>query len=146
MKIISHRGNINGRDPDEENCPNRVTKAIDAGFDVEVDVWWWNNGLWLGHDEPVFGLPETFLDEIKDYAWLHCKNLEMVQRLMGTDYHWFWHEEDKVTLTSKGYVWCFPGYEVEGGIMVDHGQDIQPGINIAGVCTDHPMSWKDYNG
>ena len=66
----------------------------------------------------------------------------MVKRLMGTDYHWFWHEEDKVTLTSKGYVWCFPGYEVGGGIMVDHGQDVQPEINIAGVCTDDPIMWS----
>ena len=142
MKIIYHRGNINGKSPDEENNPFHLLNAISVGFDVEADVWWRNDVFWLGHDEPVWRLSETLLVEIKDRAWLHCKNLEAVQKFMGTDYHWFWHEEDKVTLTSKGYIWCFPGYEVEGGIMVDHGQDIKPGIIMAGVCTDEPASWS----
>ena len=97
MKIISHRGNMNGRCPDEENSPTHLMNAISAGFDIEADIWWWTDGLWLGHDEPVWRLSETLLEEIKDRAWLHCKNLEAVQRLMDTDYHWFWHEEDKVT-------------------------------------------------
>ena len=136
MILISHRGNIDGTNPDKENCPNQITKAIDAGFDVEVDVWWWNNGLWLGHDEPTWGLPETFLDEIKDHAWLHCKNLKMVEKLMSTDYHWFWHQGDDVTLTSKGYVWCFPNNEVVGGIANDINQNIRLDI-VGGVCSDN---------
>lgn len=133
---------MNGRCPDEENSPTHLMNAISAGFDIEADIWWWTDELWLGHDEPVWRLSETLLEEIKDRAWLHCKNLEAVQRLMDTDYHWFWHEEDKVTLTSKGRLWCFPGYEVEGGIMVDHGQNIKSGLSISGVCTDDPMLWS----
>ena len=140
MLIISHRGNLNGSILEKENSPSYVIEAISSGFDVEVDVWWYRDGLWLGHDEPVWGLPETFLDEIKDNAWLHCKNLKMVERLIGTDYHWFWHEDDKVTLTSKGHVWCFPEKEVTGGIMVDKGQKTNK--NILGICTDHAELWK----
>lgn len=36
MKIISHRGNISGPDPELENNPMYITKALDAGFDVEL--------------------------------------------------------------------------------------------------------------
>ena len=140
MVIISHRGNLNGPNPERENSPTYITEAISAGFDVEVDVWWWKDGLWLGHDEPEWGLSEKFLETIKENTWLHCKNLKMVEKLINTEYHWFWHQTDNVTLTSKGYVWCFPENEVTGGIMVDKGQNTNK--NILGVCTDYVQTWK----
>ena len=127
MIIISHRGNLTGRNPDRENTPSYILSAISSGFDVEVDLHWWNNGFWLGHDKPVWGIPETFIEEIKDKVWIHCKNLPLI-------------EKDKVTVTSKGYIWCFPGYEVDGGIMVDDGEDVK--AKIIGVCTDNPVEWN----
>ena len=144
MRFISHRGNIKGRNPERENSPTYIKEAISMGFDVEVDIWWWRNGLWLGHDEPVWGLPETFLDEIKDNAWLHCKNLEMVQRLINTDYHWFWHESDKVCLTSHGHVWCHPNHEVSGGIINDIGQSFDL-TSAGGICSDSISTWRNYD-
>ena len=54
MKIIAHRGNLNGPDPETENTPNQILKAIDAGFEVEVDMWFHGqNRLMLGHDRPT---------------------------------------------------------------------------------------------
>jgi hypothetical protein len=38
MYLISHRGNINGIQKSKENDPNYINKAIESGFDVEVDV------------------------------------------------------------------------------------------------------------
>ena len=38
MHLISHRGNINGREPDKENSPQYIQKAIALELEVEVDV------------------------------------------------------------------------------------------------------------
>lgn len=52
MIIISHRGNINGPNPRMENKPEYIKKALDENFMVEIDVWFYQGELWLGHDEP----------------------------------------------------------------------------------------------
>ena len=31
-----------------------------------------------------------------------AKNLDAVNFLYNTSYHWFWHEQDMLTITSKG--------------------------------------------
>ena len=38
MKLISHRGNIDGPQPDRENSPNYINEAIEAGYNVEIDT------------------------------------------------------------------------------------------------------------
>ncbi len=35
MRIISHRGNIEGPIPEKENCPEYINSALAQGFDVE---------------------------------------------------------------------------------------------------------------
>ena len=52
MIVISHRGNISGPNEITENTPEQITKAIHAGYDVEVDVWCIDSEFFLGHDEP----------------------------------------------------------------------------------------------
>ena len=141
MIIISPRGNLNGPNPEKENSPDYLKYSIDSGISVEVDLWWKENNFYLGHDKPQFLVSEKFLEEIKNDAWIHCKNLEAVCKLMFTDYHWFWHENDKITLTSKGHVWWYPGYEIKNGIIVDKKQKINFDINILGVCTDYPLDY-----
>jgi len=56
MKLISHRGNINGTNPIEENRPKYIENAISMGFDVEIDIRYdiKTSTLWLGHDEPQY--------------------------------------------------------------------------------------------
>lgn len=141
MIIISHRGNLNGVDPSSENKPDSIVQTLDLGFDVEVDLRLHNDKLYLGHDEPDYKVDLNFLKQ--SGVWVHAKNKEVIPILRNEkDIHWFWHETDQLTLTSRGYVWCFPGHEIDGGIMVDHGQDVQPEINIAGICTDDPIMWS----
>lgn len=50
MKIISHRGNLNGPNKQTENTIESIKLAINLGFDVEIDVWYIDNILYLGHD------------------------------------------------------------------------------------------------
>ena len=38
MYLISHRGNLNGIEKNNENNPDYINQAISRGYDVEVDV------------------------------------------------------------------------------------------------------------
>ena len=61
MILISHRGNINGPNPEMENNPEYIQKALDLGYDVEVDVWGTKYGAWyLGHDDKEYLIDVEF--------------------------------------------------------------------------------------
>lgn len=138
MKIIAHRGNLHGKNIDLENNPEHIMSVIELGLDVEADIWLHKNNLYLGHDMPQYKIKTNFLS--KKNIWFHAKNIEVIPILVSKNTHWFWHQTDKVTITSKGYIWCYPGHEVDGAIMVDYGQKTSK--NILGICTDNPMGIK----
>ena len=46
MRLISHRGNVDGKYPQYENLPEYVDKAIDLGYDCEVDLWVLSSAKW----------------------------------------------------------------------------------------------------
>ncbi len=106
MKLISHRGNILGKQPGLENMPEYVLDTLKKGYDVEIDVWY-NNGFWLGHDEPTFPIGVSFLKNKK--LWCHAKNLEALSMMRKeNDIHYFWHQNDDYTITSQKYIWTYP--------------------------------------
>ena len=105
--LIAHRGNWAGKNPERENSPKYLLEAIESGYNVETDVWWHQGKFWLGHDAPIYQTTVDFLSNPN--IWCHAKSLETVVELRKHDsIHWFWHETDKITLTSKGYIWTFP--------------------------------------
>ena len=75
MILISHRGNLLGPVPEEENTPNYIDKAISEGFDVEIDVWFKDKTWYLGHDYPTYKIEINWLLEREPKLWIHCKNL-----------------------------------------------------------------------
>ena len=139
MKIISHRGNLVGINKKLENNPNHILNVL-AKFDVEVDVWFIDNKWFLGHDIPQY---EVLFDFFKNNMWLHCKNLQACQQLSKTNLNWFWHENDKITLTSKGYIWAYPKIYVDNGITVEFDYLSSLPNNILGVCTDYPELYNE---
>ena len=54
-RIIAHRGNIGGSNPEVENSPEQIDKCISEGYDVEIDLRYddLTKTLWLGHDSPI---------------------------------------------------------------------------------------------
>ena len=74
MIYISHRGNINGPNPDKENDPIYIFSALAEGYDVEIDVWVKNSMVYLGHDRPSHSVNEKML-QIPG-LWCHAKNIE----------------------------------------------------------------------
>ena len=120
---ISHRGNIDGPNPENENKPSYILDAIVKGYEVEVDFWFSNNKFYLGHDEPQYDIPIEWLENNYRKLWIHCKNVDAISKLHELDrggfyLNYFWHENDKVTLTSQGYIWAYPGVECSNGIAV----------------------------
>lgn len=136
MKIISHRGNISGPNKDYENKPSHIINLLNS-YDVEIDVWKMQNGLFLGHDIPQYPIGLSFL-EAKG-LWCHCKNIEALEFLSRMDINCFWHENDQYTLTSKKFIWTYPDIHVPSiGIIVDLSKNWkEKNYNCLGVCVDY---------
>jgi hypothetical protein len=60
MIYISHRGNIDGKNPQLENKPSYIDHAISLGYDVEIDIWMIDGFLFLGHDAPQYGITQNW--------------------------------------------------------------------------------------
>ena len=143
MKLISHRGNLLGRIPEQENHPSYIQAAIDHGYDVEIDVWYLDGEFYLGHDEPQYSITEWWLKQRIDVLWCHAKNADSLHKMLECGLHCFWHQEDRFTLTSRGIPWCYPNNYITNGITVLHDCGSLVPEDIYGVCTDHPVKWKD---
>ncbi len=140
MKFISHRGNISGPVPELENKPDYINQALNFGYEVEIDVWYVNSKFFLGHDSPKYEISLEFLKNKK--LWCHLKNIEAFKQISKlNDIHWFWHEEDKLAITSKGYVIGLVGYIVQDTIVIMPDIDeffhkLKQNITYLGVCSD----------
>jgi len=148
MILISHRGNINGKQPNRENHPDYIWEAIRKGYNVEIDVWLVNGKLKLGHDTPQYDFPFELLENHYSKLWIHCKNLEAIVELnkfdkTGSRLNYFWHQEDYITLTSKGYIWAYPGKQPLANSIA-----VMPEINkddiskCIGICSDYIINYE----
>tara|TARA_B110000858_G_scaffold163917_1_gene189741 strand:+ start:322 stop:765 length:444 start_codon:yes stop_codon:yes gene_type:complete len=99
MKLISHRGNTNGINSDEENNPSKIAQ-VSSKFKVEVDLWSINNELHLGHDSPDHKIDLDFLERYD--LLVHCKNLPAIELLSRSKkIEFFYQEDEKIIITSK---------------------------------------------
>ena len=137
MLLISHRGNINGPNNDE-NSPILLNSMVGLGFQVEIDVWYLKNKLFLGHDYPKYEVDLKYIQN--DNFWCHAKNLDSLEYMLQNDVHCFWHQNDDCTLTSKGFIWTFPNKPVcSKSVIVCHSIEETKKyskMSIAGVCSD----------
>jgi hypothetical protein len=138
MILISHRGNLNGRQPYRENHPDYIDDAISERFNVEIDIWFIKNKWVLGHDGGQHDISLEWLTQRKDSLWIHAKNLDALSNLYETDLHYFWHQEDHATITSNGYLWIYPGYQpIANSIAVLpelYGEEVS---SCLGICSDY---------
>jgi len=137
MRRIAHRGNTQGPTPDENN-PDYILEALNNGFDAEIDVWYIDGQFWLGHDEPQY---RTFLPFLQDSrVWCHAKSLECLIELLSPlrGVHCFWHQDDDYTLTSKGYIWTYPGKPVcpQSVLVIEDAREYNGPI-CHGLCSDY---------
>ena len=138
MILISHRGNLNGKS-NTENRPGYIYKALLQDFDVEIDVWYIDDEFWLGHDIPQYKIEENFLENPR--LWCHAKSIDTLYKMTSNSLiHCFWHQEDDVTLTSRGYLWTYPGKQLtKKSICVLPEKRFE--AEMAGVCSDYIKEW-----
>jgi len=136
--LIAHRGNISGPNKDLENNPDYLLRALDLGYSVEIDVWYINNTFLLGHDFPVYEVEEKFL--MNERIWCHAKNLNSLEKmLLNSKIHCFWHQTDDYTITSKGYIWAYPGKKIGKNticVMPENTDYNNSRSDYVGVCSD----------
>ena len=142
MILISHRGNINGRNPTLENGQRYCQAAIDAGYNVEIDVHFYDGILWTGHDRPQYRVDDDFL--LQEEVWCHAKDIMALRRLLELETHCFFHQNDPVTLTSKGYMWTYPTQPLtEKSICVKPEVQLIALKHSAGICSDVIEKYTD---
>ena len=142
MILISHRGNINGRNPNLENGQRYCQAAIDAAYNVEIDVHFYDGILWTGHDRPQYRVDDDFL--LQEEVWCHAKDIMALRRLLELETHCFFHQNDPVTLTSKGYMWTYPTQPLtEKSICVKPEVQLIALKHSAGICSDVIEKYTD---
>jgi hypothetical protein len=148
MILISHRGNLSKRNKETENSISSIDSALRLGLDVEIDVWYVNNKYYLGHDKPTYYIDIKYLMNPK--LWCHAKNPDALLNLKscGLNIHYFWHQEDNFTITSKGYIWSHVNMPISShSICVlpeqNKKHDIQKIHNSLGICSDQILFYID---
>lgn len=142
-KLISHRGNISGPNTSLENNPEYILKAISLGYDCEVDIWFVNQELYLGHDKPTYKTNMEFLSKHEKNLWVHCKNFDALEYFNKIkSFNYFWHQEDDFTITSKGYIWTYPGNVVGNKSVIVDNENRFNSYKCFGVCSDYINVYK----
>lgn len=147
MKLIAHRGNIDGPDKSKENKPEQIIFCIEQGYDVEVDLRYEpkSNTLWLGHDEPQYMITWWWLSGKAEHLWIHCKDIITLHEFSTKTggYNYFWHQEDDYALTNNGQIWAYPGKAYTDNTVIvmpewsNMDWDKLKVTNCYGVCSDY---------
>tara|TARA_R100000734_G_C3313382_1_gene104672 strand:- start:592 stop:1074 length:483 start_codon:yes stop_codon:yes gene_type:complete len=151
MKIISHRGNINGIIQNRENSPSYIEEAISAGYDVEIDLWINGSKDWyLGHDYGMYKVSESWICDRANHLWIHCKNSHAICSLVEQNtIKFFSHSSDKFSLTSDNKIWyhytksfheifeCDPR-KIIIPYLDYNAASYGPLLDFYAICTDHP--------
>lgn len=144
--LISHRGNIKGKNDYLENYPPYITETLEK-YNVEIDLWIKDGEPYLGHDYGEYKIEYEFLT--KEGLWIHCKNIEALEFLKDKNNknNYFWHQTDDVTLTSNGIIWTYPGKDLtKWSVAVLPEYRSFKDIEIAyGICSDNIIEYQKYN-
>lgn len=138
MLTISHRGNVNGADQHLENNPEHIKNLLKSDIQVEIDVWFKDTLIMLGHDNPQYIVNNNFLKQ--NGLWCHAKNLEALHFMLKKNIkHCFWHQVDDFTITSSKYIWTYPDKNITNrSIIVDTSKEWKSkNYNCWAVCVDY---------
>lgn len=142
MILISHRGNIFGRNDARENTSSYIEEAIKAGFIVEIDIFSLAGQLFLGHDiENRLKIEKSWLDNKANNLLIHCKNLDAAVFCSKNPHlNFFFHESDPYVISSVGWVIGHSSSRNQSGAicMLPERLGLKKDSvkNCAGICSD----------
>lgn len=143
LKFIAHRGLLFGPNKDIENNPSTIDAAL-YKYEAEIDLWIIDDAFYLGHDNPTYKVDEDWIIHRKNKLWVHCKNIEALcyLNLKNSDLNYFWHQDDTLTLTSKGIIWAYPGKQpIKNSIAVLPELYNDKLDSCIGICTDYTVKY-----
>lgn len=114
---LHHRGNSRCQ-PCVENDPAAIEQLVGAGRHVEIDIWRTADGLFLGHDTPMYPISIDWICNRKDYLLIHCKDgttfswLVAINGEHGYDLNLFYHTDEDYVLSSRGWIIAYPGKQL----------------------------------
>lgn len=150
MRIISHRGNLDGPIPEKENKLTYIDEAIEAGFDVEIDLRFKDGDCFLGHDEPQYQANLYWLFDRKNQLWAHCKDIEsfthtsllrrfchssdpfvaVTYTLSSTHAAWVWVHDLSLELNNYCIIPLMSKKDIDNFDLTR---------KVYGICTDYPI-------
>lgn len=149
MIYISHRGNLCGKNSEFENNPVRIDECINLGFDVEIDLRYEKDKLFLGHDFSQYEITYDWILKRNAKLWIHCKDHSSINFLYDKfdNCNFFWHQNDDYTMTSLGFLWAYPGKEPQGNkcimVLPELFFNSIHDKNCLGICTDNVLGYKN---
>lgn len=154
MKLIAHRGNINGKNPERENTESYIVNAINASYYVEIDLWVVNNNLYLGHDDPVNKISMDFLREHASHLFIHCRDLKTLEFLSNHEdaskFRYFYHTVEPAVMTNHGEIIMHS----HANMCIKNSIYMLPEIlgiedvylkNCSGICSDVISNYLHFN-
>ena len=100
--------------------------------------------IWLGHDNPQYQIPLSFLTINEDRLWCHAKNFHALTFLVEHGFHTFSHDKDTHVLTSRGVIWAYVGKNIDKNticVMPERAPQntyTNKQLNESkGICTDY---------
>ena len=80
--------------------------------------------------------------------WIHCKDLKTLEKLkqlenQGFEFNYLFHNTDDGTITSKGFLWIYPGKQpIENSIAVLPEEWNDDLTKCLGICSDSISKYK----
>jgi hypothetical protein len=154
-KLICHRANLFGPSSKENEFSSIMNCLTNYKYDVEIDVYYINDMLHVGHDLPSkFTInSEDFLNIFSEYKkrlWIHCKNIEalVLFRQLETKFNYFGHSNDDFVITSFGYIFTRPSIINKNAIVVMPemicDDIIDSHFDSIAILTDYPIKYETY--
>lgn len=150
MILISHRGNIDNIKPEMENRLEYIQAAIDAGYEVEVDVWVKDGRFFLGHDGPQYEFDPAWMYARNDKLWVHTKNFTALRTLIDSNLRIFFHEQEKHTIIHNcKLIWSHNLEEADEKSIIpllslESLMSKYEEVKVYGICSDYVGILKKY--
>jgi len=144
MIYISRHGNLTGPF-DKTPKLKKISTALEKGFDVEINIRYEKqDGFTIGNPRHSVKVEKEFLIDNQKNLWCHCKNLKALSECLVLGLNCFSSEFDDYSLTSKLFIWGYPGKIIPGGILVlpELLNQFPTTIKIAGICSNDIEKYK----
>lgn len=141
--IISHLGNIDGRQPEHENKLAYVQQALKAGWHVCIDVVFHCGVFVLPYDGGFNQIPGAFLS--KQRVWCRAHDPVTLDALCNINAHAFLNTESGLALTSAQFIWTLPNRPLVDRSIACFPEDAAPSwlanFEPAGLCSNEPARY-----